>query len=238
MNDIVRPVTVDGMAGWDQFNQFYIKWREGEFTYGSHFHDVREKICPICNHGWELTAQSLRDQTFLDHRAEHAHQSCEIRYAALQEYDFWYRSLVDVGFMFGPIDNIKYIAEGGPAIESIPNEYWPKNDIWGKLTPWYRVRLLKRLPKENQTYEERNCAVGRRLKLGRRKRVYVLKIEDGPAPYDEKLAQELFAKEDVTKEIGRETVMVHAWGKDKAKEYLGHFKKILGLKAYWEEKDQ
>lgn len=238
MNDILKPVTKDGMAGWDQFNQFYVKWKEGDYTYGQHVHDVREKICFICNRGWELTAMSLKDQTFDDHRAQHAHLTCSIRYEALQEFDFWYRALVEVGFMFGPIDNSKYIAEGGPCFESIENGYWPKGDLWGKLKPWYRVRLLKRLPKEKQTYEERNCPVGRTLKLGARKRVYHMEIEEGPGAYDEKLAKELFSPaiaERITIDIGSKGMMVHAWGKEKAKEYLGYFKKILGVKAYWEE---
>jgi hypothetical protein len=244
VNDILRPVTVDGMAGFDQFNQFYIKWKEGDSTYGSTFHDVREKICCICSHGWELTAKSLKDQTFVDHRAEHAHLTCSIRYEALQEYDFWYRSLIDVGFMFGPIDNNRYIAEGGAAIESIPNGYWPKGDLWGQLKPWYRVRLLKRLPAEKQTADERNCAVGRTLKLGARKSVYHMEIEPGPGDYDYKLAQELLGNEKVygnvavTMAIRADGAMIHAHGKEKAKEYLAKFKKILGVKAYWEEKEK
>lgn len=230
MNDILKPVTVDGMAGFDQFGQFYIKWMDREYTCGAVFHDVRKKICCICGHGWELTAKSLRDQDFLRHRAEHAHLSCVIRYTALQEYDFWYGAVLDAGFMFGPLDNPKYIAEGGPAFESIPNEYWPKGDPWGEGQPWYRVRLLKRVDEEKSL----NGPLGRTLKLGHRKRVYVLEIEEGPGEYNEKLARELFAPEiaeRITSWIGPKGMMIHAWGQEKAREYLRRFAEILGVGA-------
>jgi len=235
MNDILKPVTADGMAGYDQFGQFYIKWQDREYTCGSVFHDVREKICCICGRGWELTSKSLRDQDFLSHRAEFAHQSCVIRYEALQEYDFWYRAVLDAGFMFGPLDNPRYIAEGGPALESIPNGYWPKGDAWGEGKPWYRVRLLKRLPEDKQTADERNCELGRTLKLGARKRVYHLEIEPGPGEYDHKLAQELLGNEKVygdvkvTMDIRPDGLMIHAHGREKAREYLKHFARILGI---------
>jgi hypothetical protein len=225
MNDILKPVTVDGMAGFDQFGQFYIKHREGEYVVGSIYHDVREKICCICGHGWELTSRSLKDQDFLRHRAEHAHLSCVIRYEALQEYDFWYRAVLDAGFMFGPLDNPKYIAEGGPAFESIPNGYWPKGDPWGEGKPWYRVRLLKRVDKEKSL----NGPLGRTLRLGARKHVYHLQIEEGPGPYDVEIARGIFKDADATKEIGSNGMMIHAHGRDNAREYLKRFAKILGV---------
>jgi hypothetical protein len=229
VNDILKPVTPDGMAGFDQYNQFYIKWQDREYTCGSVFHDVREKICCICGHGWDLTSPSLRDQTFLNHRAEHAHQSCTIRYEALQEFDFWYRAVLDAGFMFGPLDNPKYIAEGGACFESLPNGYWPKADPWS-AKPWYRVRLQKRIDKEKSL----NGPVGRTLRLGARKSVYHLEIEPGPGEYDYKLALELLGNEKVygdvkvTMDIRPDGLMIHAHGKDKAREYLKAFAKILG----------
>lgn len=229
MNDILKPVTVDGMAGFDQFNQFYIKWQDREYTCGAHFHDVRDKICCICNRGWELTAKSLRDQTYLDNRAQHAHQSCSIRYAALKEYDFWYGAIIDAHFMFGPDDR-------GPALESIPNGYWPKGDPWGEGCPWYRVRLLKRVDVE----KSENGPFGRTLRLGARKRVYHLEIEPGPGEYDYKLAQELLGNEkvygnvDVTRAIREDGLMIHAHGKEKAREYLKKFAQIMGAeKHHW-----
>lgn len=230
MNDIIKPLTQDGMVGWDEFGQFWIWKREGTDRVGRLYHDVREKICCICRHGWEVTGDSLSDQYFMDNRAEFAHKTCFIRYIALQEFDFWVNALVEARFMFGPLDNPKHIADGGAALETLPNEYFGQDDPWGAGQPWYRARLLKRVDKEKSL----NGPLGRTLKLGHRKRVYVLEIEEGGAPYDEKLAHELFGKEEVTKQIGSNGMMVHAWGRDKAREYLKHFAKILNVKSPWE----
>lgn len=228
MNDIIKPVTKDGLAGWDEFGQFWI-WqiKDNNHRVGSIYHDVREKICCVCRHGWEPNAESLRDQYFWDNRGEWAHQSCFIRYLALQEYDFWCSALVGAGFMYGPMDNPRMIAEGGPALESLPNGYWGSNDPWGAGQPWYRARLLKRVNVE----KSENGPLGRTLKLGHRKRVHYLEIEPGEGSYDVALAQKLFASEDVTKKIREDGMMVHAWGRDKAREYLRHFAEILGVKT-------
>lgn len=226
MNDIVNPLTKDGLAGWDEFGQFWIWHYEGTSKVGSTYHDVREKICCVCGRGWELTGESLRDQYFWDNRAEWSHKSCLIRYLALQAYEFWCGALVEAGFMYGPLDNPKYIAQGGPALESLPNQYWGPNDPWGAGQPWYRARLLKRVDVE----KSENGPLGRTLKLGARKRVYHMEIEKGDGPYDYEKAKALFAPEDVTKEIRSDTLYIHAWGKEKAREYLRHFAEILGVK--------
>lgn len=226
MNDIVKPVTPDGMVGWDKLGQFWI-WRvSGEDRVGSIYHDVREKTCCVCGHGWQLTAESLSDQYFWDNRAEWSHKSCLIRYLALQQYEFWCGALVEAGFMYGATDNPKMIAEGGPALESLPNAYWGPNDPWGAGQPWYRARLLKRVDVE----KNENGPLGRTLRLGSRKRVYHMEIEKGPGAYDYEKAKALFASEEVTKDIGSEGMHIHAWGKEKAREYLRHFSEILGVK--------
>lgn len=225
MNDIIRPLTKDGMVGWDQYDQLWL-WRNEKHggRSGSIIADVRGKLCPICKHGWEITAESLGDQEYMIGRAEWAHLSCFIRYQALQDFDFWRSSLIDAGFIFGQLDNPKYIGEGGPSLQEIPNEYWGPKDPWGAGQPWYRVRLLKKLA-DGYT----NTAHGRTLKLGLRKRVYVLEVEPGEGPYDQALAEKLFAPEDVTKEICGDRMMVHAWGQTKAQEYLRHFSEVLGV---------
>ncbi len=225
MNDIVRPLTKDGLVGWDKFGQFWIwKLQEGGGREGSIYHDVREKICCVCGHGWEITADSLRDQYFWDGRAEWSHITCLMRYLSLQEFEFWRGALVEAGFMFGPIDNPRMIAQGGPSLQAIPNEYWRRDPVYS-LQPWYRVRLLKRVSEEPSL----NGPHGRTLKLGQRKRVYHLEIEEGDGHYDPTLAAELFKAEDVTKEIGVNSMMIHAWGRDKAREYLKRFARILGV---------
>jgi hypothetical protein len=225
MNDIIRPLTPCGMVGWDAHNQLWL-WKNREIggREGTIIADVRGKICPVCRHGWEITAESLGDQHYWTGRAEWAHESCFIRFLALQDQDFWRSALIEAQFIFGQLDNPKMLGEGGSGLQEIPNEYWGPKDPWGAGQPWYRVRLLKKL-EDGYT----NGPFGRTLKLGSRKRVYVLEVEPGEGPYDRALAEKLFASEKVTKEIRSDGIMVHAWGQDKAQEYLKHFAEILGV---------
>lgn len=223
MNAIVKPLTRDGLLGWDQYGQLW-RWKvEGERRVGTIIADVREKICCVCGRGWELTAEGMGDQYFWSNRAEWAHETCYIRHLALDEFDFWCSALVGAGFIFGQKDTTKPLGEGGPALEALPNGYWGEKDPWGAGMPWYRARLLKKLESRE------NAPLGRTLKLGHRKRVYHLEIEVGFGPYDKALAEELFKSEAVTKVIGDDTMLVHAWGQEKAREYLKHFARILGV---------
>lgn len=225
MNDIVKPLTKDGLVGWDGYGQLWL-WRvHGERREGTIIADVREKTCVVCRRGWEATAESLGDQHYWTSRAEWAHESCYIRYLALGEFEFWVNALVGAGFIFGLEKDERHPL---PSIEAIPNGYWGQKDPWGAGQPWYRAHLLTKL--ENG----KNVPLGRTLKLGTRKRVYHLEIEPGDGRYDAAAAQRLFADEDVTKMIGDGGLTVHAWGGDKAREYLKHFSEILGANA-WRE---
>jgi hypothetical protein len=216
MNDIVKPVTPDGMVGWDEFNQLWAWKMEGANRVGTIIADVREKTCAVCRRGWDLTGESLLDQFYWRSRAEWAHETCYIRYLALEEFDFWVNALVGARFMFGSGDG------RGPSLESLPNGYHSASK-WFAGQPWYRARLLKRGPDDSRP------PLGRTLRLGARKRVYHLQIEAGEAPYDAALAEKIFAPEDVTKSINPEGMYIHAWGQAKAKEYLGHFAEILHI---------
>jgi hypothetical protein len=215
MNDILRPLTADGLVGWDQFNQIWLWEVEGETRRGHIIADVREKICRVCNRGWETTAKGLGDQYYWQTREEWAHASCFVRYLALREYSFWHDALCGVFRFERPAE--------------IPNEY---GGAWN--TPWYRVTLLD---------------VPRTLKLGHRKRVYHMEIEpegryappadDTPEAAAKRFAArartnlshatKLFEAEEVTKEVGADMVLVHAWTEEKAREYLKHFAQVLGL---------
>lgn len=222
MNDIIKPLSKDGLVGWDQYGQLWL-WRvDGERRCGTTISDVRQKTCCVCRRGWEETAQSLGDQHYWQNRAEWAHESCFIRFRALQEYEFWEEALVAGGFIFGWNDDPWTMKEQKASLKAIPNEYWGSKDPWGAWRPWYRVRILKKLQ------DGKNVPHGRTLKLGSRKRVYHMEIEPGEGFYDEAAAHRLFDGEDVTKEIGRDGMMIHAWGDTKAQEYLKHFATILG----------
>lgn len=216
MNDILRPLTADGLVGWDQFNQLWL-WRvDGKSRSGTVIADVREKTCPVCNRGWEATAESLGDQYHWDSRKQWVHESCFVRYQGLTEHDFWHEALCGV-FRF-------------QGLKEIPNEY---RGAWN--TPWYRIPLSD---------------VPRTLKLGTRKRVYHMEIEEEaaelPPPRDAEegarrlvakarmdfgKAEALFASEDVTKSFGPQRVMIHAWTREKARQYLRKFAEILGLES-------
>lgn len=216
MNDIIKPLTVDGNVGWDKYGQLWHWKYEGPSRVGHPIADVRNKVCPVCRRGWDLTAESFEDQFYWSGREEFAHLSCYIRFRALAQFEFWSNALVEVGFIFGRGDH-------EPGLEEIPNEYWRPTDPWGAGSPWYRVHLLKKDEERN------NVPFGRTLKLGFRKHVYALLIEPGFAPCDLEFAKRLFEKESVTKSFEDDRVMIHAHGRDKAKEYLGRFAEILGV---------
>lgn len=204
MNDIVKPLTPDGMCGWDEHNQLWLwKAEAGGGKCGRIIGDPRGHKCRICLQGWLLTTESLEDQAWSREYEEWCHLSCQIRYSGLKERDMWFGALVGAGIRFH-------------GLEAIPNEYWC-NDPWYGQRPWYRVRLL----------DSR-----RTLKLGKRKRVYCLEIESampGAGFYSQEQAQDLFKMEDVTKTIRPDSLLIHAWSDDKAREYLKAFAQILGL---------
>lgn len=79
-------------------------------------------------------------------------------------------------------------------VEEIPNGYWP--DGYGKHFPWYVI----------------TTKLGR-IKIGWRKRVIEIDWSDSIIG---KTAWALFPQEDVTKE----DKLIHAWGYEKAKEYI------------------
>lgn len=198
MKDMVKLLTPDGLVGWDRFGQLWL-WRpEGDSYRGQMIGDPRGHTCRICAHGWVLTSESMGDQKYWYDFKEWVHQSCSIRYISLTERDFWLDELLDAGFRFY-------------GFEEIPNEYWTR-DEWHKERPWYRVKLSES---------------GRSLKLGTRKRVFHMEIEAREAPVDLQLATDLFSKEDVTKILQADKILVHAWTKAKVKVYLRLFAQIL-----------
>lgn len=200
MNDILRPITDDGLVGYDQFDQLMTIKQEKEGRVSWFIADVRDKICPVCAHGWEPTAVSMQNQQYWYARKQHAHATCLARYSALNDYDFWYRTVCDARIRF----------EG---LTEIPNGYHAHESRWER--PWYCAQLLDS---------------AHQLKFGWRKRVWHMEILPAANnPINVELATKLFEKEDVTKAIDTEHVMIHAWGDAKAKEYLQVFKQILGV---------
>lgn len=201
MRDIVKPITPDGLCGYDANGRLWL-WEpthDGAFT-GSPIRDPRGRKCAICLQGWVLTCESMKDQEtweVVDGEPEYVHRTCSIRFSGLVERNMWYSALIQAEIRFHGMSNIE-------------NGYW-RESPWSQR-PWYRVRLLN----------------GWTLRLGHRKRVYSLEIEPRPGEsYDIGKAKDLFKDENVTKEFTDERLLIHAYGSDKAREYIKAFAKIL-----------
>ncbi len=197
MNDILRPITEDGQVGFDQFDQLLCWTPRGEGMVGRFIKDVRELTCCICNHGWEASAEAMADQRHWQLTDSWVHETCLIRHAGLCERSEFRQAMFDartgdVGVRFEAKD--------------IPNRYWGDRDPYGSK-PWYQFFLLD-FPIV--------------FTIGSRKRVVVIEVEstDGGELAWWKAAEDYFAPEGVTKAFGYQRVMLHAWGKEKLREYV------------------
>lgn len=124
MNDILRPVTPDGMIGYDQYNQLFYWRQEGKDKVGTIIGDPRGSICPICGRGWETTTESMADQYYHRAREKWLHETCFNRYLSFREYMFWHDLICAARIRF----------EG---LMEITNEY---GAAWNN--PWYTGKLL------------------------------------------------------------------------------------------------
>jgi hypothetical protein len=146
--------------------------------------------CRECERGWTLAtchdAVRCSDDSF-------AHAHCFALHREKQAFTTYYHAVTQSGLQ-------------GSRLDAIPNEYDPKG------VPWARVRTLYGT-----------------FKMGRRKRVFeldwseVVKDRCRGRKYEERekiqrafRAQNLFSKEDVTKE----DALIHAWSEGKLVEYL------------------
>ncbi len=204
MNDILRAVTPDGYVGFDEFGQLQAKEVEAKHTTSWIVWDVREKTCFICNHGWELNHKSFKDQYYWHDRKELIHESCFKRYRKLREWSMFFNAVVECNLAF----------PGG--LKEVKNEY---GAAWN--LPWYEFKW-----KGAETFT---------IVIGRRKRVDHVEIKaptegyPGMPSLDYRMAEKCFSEEDVTKDFGPTSIMVHAHTDEKLKAYLKKFVRILGL---------
>lgn len=147
-NEIIVPITPDGLVGFDSYKQLWVVRQDGDSTRQTPAPDVRDLTCPICRRPWEMTGAGFADQIHNRITEELMHETCYVGHLALSEAEMWYNVVCDTrGENRIPL-----------AIKKIPNEYggaWP--------TPWYRVTFEGRLPY---------------VKLGSRKRVYHMSLHD------------------------------------------------------------
>lgn len=201
---IVKAVTPDGMAGFDQFNQFIIAWRElgdkeENYSY-SHFWDCRGMTCKICGNGWQNTTESLRNQSVLDNGKFIAHNTCVEGYRNLRDY-----------YEFGALFTGKVRYEG---LTEISGGY-------SKSVNWYEA-----IPMDFPQYK---------FTIGWRKRVIHVEVSGITDDQYNRFLQ-LFLNEDVTRtgRYGDSNILehkfyLHAWGMEKAKEYIDIMVKELGV---------
>lgn len=199
---IKRPVTEDGLVGYDEFDQFMVTCIERGHETSTHIHDVREQICQICNHGWEPNGPSMRDQFRWQLLEAFVHESCLARHQGLVERQDFYSALCNAPVRFR-------------GLVAIPNQYWGPADVWGKNKPWYRAELI-------------DFPV--RFVLGRRKRVDSIELipEGGTKLLGWESAKIAFDDQNVTKEFSEDRILLHAYGDD-AKDYIKKLAEACGL---------
>jgi hypothetical protein len=199
---IVRPVTDDGLVGYDQFDQFSVTKIEEDGAEISWFiADVRGRTCLMCDRGWEPTGPSMADQMVWEVSKTIVHTSCFVRHGALCQRELFWEAVVAAKIRF----------RGLVAIE---NGYWPASDPWAKQ-PFYEAELMDHSAK---------------LILGRRKRVYHVQVvpQGGTKLEWYGAAAIAFEKESVTKEFSDRSVLLHAWLDDKLREYLKRLAELAG----------
>lgn len=200
MNEIVRPLAHN--LGFDSFGQLIASWEERGGICSTMVPDMREKICPICGKGWEVSAKSFLDQTLCQTIDEFCHRICYQGHAALVEAEMWHGLLCDYR-PGNPVNN--FIPFNW---KKIPNEY---GGAWN--TAWYKVTFLGYVPF---------------LKLGTRKRVYYMGLFD---LRQEQIDAFLELVKDVPDTKGSEDngVYIHAWNREQAKTYLGYFATVVRM---------
>lgn len=216
MNSIVKPITADGLVGFDEFNQLCLEEHKEEYgesvVYRRFVSDVRQKVCAICNHGWYPSAASMKDQhhwRLVDEPKVgggttygFVHKTCYVRHLALNDRQDVHSALVDARIAFR-------------GLSSMPNRYWPKGDVWGDLRPWYRVEVI---PPGIGDTAPTTCEII----IGMRKSVWSIELHPNEGEeftwYEE--AKSAFDKHDVTKEFFQKGILLHAWGAEQMREFL------------------
>lgn len=204
MNDIVKHLTPDGMCGWDDRGQLWL-WEaeEGGGKCGRIIGDPRGQKCRLCQQGWILTCESLKDQRYDQDNKEWWHYSCYVRYLATKDRDLFCGALVGAHIRFG-------------GFKEIPSGYWRQDPLWSKRS-WYIAQA------SDQPVQ---------ITLGSRKRVYNIEFEPTPGTGELlywKAAEKEFELEKVTKEFSPTRVLLHAWGSDQVKDFLKRLSQAFGL---------
>lgn len=200
---IKTPLTPDGLCGYDKNGQLWVWEKQGESMSGHMIRDPRGETCKVCLHGWVLTSESMKDQ-YKDQHDEWMHYSCYIRFLSLKDRDLFDGALIGARIRFD-------------GLHEIPSQYWLNDPLWKKRS-WYVTKTV---------------GAPIQIQIGSRKRVYSVEftpLDDGcfsSTVVDE--VEREFRDEDVTKEINRKAVLIHAWTGEKLRDYLKRLSTIFGL---------
>lgn len=205
---IKRPLTDDGLFGYDEFDQLTLCTiepdRPDRRCY-EHVADVRRSTCKICNHGWQPTGPSIGDQYRWDLLGDqvYVHLTCFVRHLGLVDRSDVRRAICDARIRFRGL------------VEE-PNGYWGQTDVWGRERPWYSAELI------DHPY---------RFLIGSRKRVWSIELQPqgGIKCGWWEAAKAEFKDEDVTKEFGEGGILLHAWTDAKLADYIKRLAKVGDL---------
>jgi hypothetical protein len=199
MNDIIKAVTPDGCAGYDQYDQFWVYQpdaRNPEIRVGSIYKDLRGQKCMLCDQKWKTEARDLADQYYNRDAEIHVHKSCYVRHLSFLER----QKLMDTLVRSELRDKVK-------AIDDIPNQY---GGAWN--TPWYEITL--------------NYTGNPVITIGPRKRVISLELTR--ITNDQvKTLEKRFESVIDTKTFLVDSVLIHAWDDETAVQRLKIIKEVL-----------
>lgn len=235
-NPITKPITPDGLAGFDDDGHLWlgtVDWTdELRFSCGA-YHDVRDRVCEICNHGWALTAEALADQAFWNLTDSMVHKTCLIRHCGLVEREELGSAIVSARIPhigLKPIWN-GYYTEG----------YDVRRDPWA-AKPWYWTRVITDFANDavDRDATSRVEALERlgfkpdliSIVVGWRKRVIALEVSgqgNQTLPWWDEARRE-FESEDVTKSFDEKHIALHCYGYAKLRDYLDRIAAVGNLR--------
>lgn len=198
---IVRPLTDDGLVGYDQFGQLAVTRVDRGHETSWFIADVREMVCSICNHGWQPNSVSMADQYRWDLVDGYVHESCLDRHGGLVERAEFRGALIAARVRFSglkPIENGYH----GPSSKR----------------PWYVAELLD---------HPVMFKLGSRKRVDH---VEVI-AQGGTALAWHEEAGKAFEKEDVTKHFTPTSILLHAWNAEKMRAYVRLLAEIGKLAA-------
>lgn len=206
MPHIVRPITDDGLVGYDEYNQLSVTKKEKGCETSWFIADVRDKTCAICAHGWEPNSISMADQFHWDVVEGYVHRTCLDRHRGIIERGEFYNALVAARVRF----------EG---LKTIPNEYHGPSM---KERPWYTAELLD--------YPVM-FKLGARKRVDH---IEVIPLGDVKLTWCQE-AEKAFETENVTKHFRLDSVLLHAYTPHDVRSYIARLAEVGKLNVRKDE---